>query len=64
MLTPVMPDTCARVFDQIGARLELTAFDSALSFGALPSAAAVVKGGVLFPRLDVNKELEELSAGN
>ena len=61
MLQPVMPDACAKIFGQIGASGELTAYDSAAAFGALPKAAAVSKGAIIFPRLDMAKELEELS---
>ena len=62
MLIPVMPDTCEKVFKQIGATNELTLFDSATAFGALPKTVTVNKGEIIFPRLDVDKELVELAA--
>jgi methionyl-tRNA synthetase len=61
MLKPFMPDSCDAIFMQIGASEELTAFDSAADFGKLPVTAAVRKGDIIFPRLDMAKELEELS---
>jgi methionyl-tRNA synthetase len=60
MLQPVMPDSCTKIFEQIGASGGLTAYDSATSFGALPKTATVSKGDIIFPRLDLAKELEEL----
>jgi methionyl-tRNA synthetase len=62
MLIPVMPDSCETIFTQIGASDALKAYDSASPFGALPKNAAVRKGEIIFPRLDMAKELEELAA--
>ena len=61
MLLPFIPDSCVRIFEQIDVPDELTVFDSALSFGALPKTAAVRKGEIIFPRLDLAKEIKELS---
>ena len=61
MLQPFIPESCAKIFDQIGAAGELTAYDSALSFGALPKNPEVKKGDIIFPRLDLAKELDELA---
>ena len=60
LLTPFMPDTCARIFGQIGAGTELQTWDSAGAWGLLPADAAVTKGENLFPRIDMEKELKEL----
>ena len=60
LLTPFMPDTCAKIFDQIGASAELRTWDSAKVWGLLPTDAAVNKGENLFPRIDLEKELKEL----
>jgi methionyl-tRNA synthetase len=62
MLQPFMPGSCAKVFEQIGAGGDLTSFDSAASFGALNKDAAVKKGNIIFPRLDLAKELAALEA--
>ena len=62
LLTPFMPDASAKIFEQIGAGPEVRTWDSAESFGALPRDAAVKKGDVIFPRIDMAKELEALAA--
>ncbi len=59
LLQPVMPDSCGRIFTQIGAG-DLTSWDSAASFGMLPLDTAVTKGEAIFPRIDMDRELEEL----
>ena len=61
MLTPFMPESCAKIFSQIGAADEITSYDSATSYGALPKTVKVNKGEMIFPRLDIAKELEELA---
>ena len=61
MLQPFIPDTCEKIFKQIGTAGKLTTFDSAASFGLLRKDATVVKGDIIFPRLDLEKELAELS---
>jgi len=61
MLQPFMPESCARIFSQIGAPGEIATFDSACSFGATPITVSVSKGEIIFPRLDMTKELEELA---
>ena len=58
MLTPFMPDTTAKVFEQIGA--EKTGWEDAGTWGLLPADVTVHKGENLFPRLDMDKALEEL----
>ena len=62
LLTPFMPDTCQKIFEQIGAEESLRSWDSAAQWGLLPVDAPVTKGAGLFPRIDVAKELEELAA--
>ena len=63
MLQPFIPDSCEKIFTQIGAPVEAREFDSALSFGALPKNTETRKGEIIFPRLDPAKELEELAKG-
>ncbi len=60
LLTPFMPDTCGKIFGQIGAGAELRTWESAKTWGLLPMDAAVNKGENLFPRIDMEKELKEL----
>lgn len=63
LLQPFMPDTPCLIWSQLGiAEGSLTAWDSAGEWGALPRALTVEKAAVIFPRIDVKKELEELAA--
>ena len=64
LLTPVMPHICPEIFEQIGADESVTIWDAAKSRHLLPAAVTVKKGRVLFPRIDVEKEIEELDAMN
>ena len=60
MLTPFIPESCAKAFDQIGAGEALRTWDAACTCGALPADVEVHKGETLFPRIDAAKMLEEL----
>ena len=60
LLTPFIPESCAKAFDQIGAEESLRTWDAALTYGALPCEVEVHKGETLFPRIDAPKMLEEL----
>ena len=60
LLQPYMPETCVKAFEQIGAPEAVRTWESAAEFGALPADVKVVKGDTLFPRIDMEKELEEL----
>ena len=60
LLTPVMPNTCPLIFTQIGADASVCEWASSDDIGALAKDVTVQKGEVLFPRLDMEKELEEL----
>jgi len=62
LLVPFTPDSCAKIFDQIGASAEMTDWDSAVKWGVLPADTKVHKGENIFPRIDVEKELQELDA--
>ncbi len=62
LLTPFMPDSMEKLFAQTGAPAEGRTWDSAAKWGALPEDAAVNKGENLFPRVDMDKALEELEA--
>ena len=62
LLYAFMPRTMPMVWEQIGASKELTAYDTLGEFGKLPADVTVHKGGVLFPRIDVEKEIDELNA--
>ena len=62
LLVPFTPDSCAKIFDQVGASAEMTDWDSAAKWGVLPADSKVHKGENIFPRIDVEKELQELDA--
>ena len=62
LLLPFIPDTCAKIFNQIGAAAEMTTWDAAWAFGVLPRTVTVHKGENIFPRIDAAKELTELEA--
>ncbi len=64
LIGPFMPSTPARIFEQLGVTDEgLKSWESLETFGLLPAGTKVCKGEALFPRIDVNKELEALSGG-
>jgi methionyl-tRNA synthetase len=60
LLKPFMPDSCQKVFAQLGVSEEDTSWEKAGVFGVLSPDAAVTKGETLFPRIDLAKELELL----
>ncbi len=50
-----------KVWEQIGADENLITYENAGKIGVLPSDVTVKKGAALFPRIDVEKEIEELN---
>ena len=60
LLTPFMPGSMDKLFAQIGAPEQARTWESAAAWGGLPETAAVTKGENLFPRVDVEKALQEL----
>ncbi|NCB63500.1 MAG: methionine--tRNA ligase [Clostridia bacterium] len=60
LLTPFMPETCGKIFAQMGVNAELQTWESAAQWGSLPAEAQVNRGDNLFPRIDLARELEEL----
>jgi methionyl-tRNA synthetase len=62
LLTPFMPDSCEKIFRQIGAAADAVTWEAAGKTGVLPKNATVTKGDTLFPRIDVEKELKELES--
>ncbi|MDE7121172.1 MAG: methionine--tRNA ligase [Oscillospiraceae bacterium] len=61
LLSPFMPTTMPEVWKQIGAESGHVTYDNAEKFGVLPVNVTVHKGDMLFPRIDVEKEIEELN---
>ena len=64
LLTPFIPESCEKLFQQIGAPEAVRTWDSAAVWGALPVNAAISKGENLFPRVDMDKALAELEAAS
>lgn len=62
LLTPFIPDTVVKIFDQIGAPEDARVYETAAEFGVLPANVTVHRGETLFPRIDAQKELAELEA--
>ena len=62
LLCPFMPTTMPKIFEQIGAREEDVTYDNADKFGILSETVTVKRGEVLFPRIDAQKEIEELNS--
>ena len=62
LLTPFMPESMDKLFAQIGADAGCQTWESAARWGGLSETAAVAKGENLFPRVDMEKALEELEA--
>ncbi len=61
-LSAFMPATMPKIWRQIGASESDVTYEKASVFGVLPPTVTVRKGAVLFPRIDVDKEIEELNA--
>lgn len=64
MLTPFIPDSCAKAFSQIGADFAAQSWENVSVYGVLPANVTVSKGETLFPRIDAAKMLEELEQMN
>lgn len=62
LLSCFMPTTMPKVWEQIGATKDLITYENAGKFDVLPQDVTVKKGPALFPRIDFDKEIEELNA--
>ena len=62
LLTPVMPESCDKIFVKIGAAAGDHTWEKANVWGTLPAEVQVAKGENLFPRVDTEKALAELNA--
>ena len=62
LLSPFMPESAEKIAEQIGATAEELSYENAAKYGVLPKNVTVHKGTTLFPRIDLQKELEELAA--
>ena len=62
LLSAFMPTTMPKALEQIGACEKCATYENADKFGVLPLDVTVKKWEALFPRIDVEKEIEELNA--
>ena len=60
LLKPILPNSSDEILKQLGVTGGLASYESALEFGK-PETFKVEKGGILFARIDVKAELEELA---
>lgn len=61
MISPILHNTADKIFAQLNTPKEFRTYESA-KFGLTPSRINVQKGEILFPRLDISKELEVMEA--
>ena len=65
LIQPFMPETPEKIWAQLGISDKvLVEWDKASVWGVYPVSAKVCKGDVIFPRIDLKKELEELESMN
>ncbi|MBQ8780409.1 MAG: methionine--tRNA ligase [Oscillospiraceae bacterium] len=62
LLSAFMPTIMPEAWKQIGASEADVSYENAAKYGVLPANVTVQKGDVLFPRIDVDKEIDELNA--
>ena len=61
LLSCFMPTSMPKAWAQIGATENLITYENAAKFGVLPANVTVHKGDALFPRIDADKEIDELN---
>jgi len=63
LIAPIMPNTPRAIYEQLGMHDDsLKTWESVYEFGKLPKAIKIQKGEIVFPRIDLEKELMELEA--
>lgn len=62
LISPFMPSTAKAIQKSLGEHQHIYEWDKASMFRLLPSGAQIKNVGVLFPRIDMQKELAELEA--
>jgi methionyl-tRNA synthetase len=62
LLAPFMPATSPKIREQVGFGEEIANWDDAGKWGLLPGGFKVKKGDIIFPRIDLAKEIESLDA--
>ena len=61
LLSCFMPTTMPKVWEQIGAQESDISYENAGKFGVMPANVTVHKGDIIFPRIEVEKEIDELN---
>lgn len=65
LLQPFMPKTPEKIWSQLGiSESSVLDWESSKKWGIYPEGVSVVKGEVIFPRIDMKKEMEELEKLN
>ncbi len=62
LLSAFMPTDMPKIWEQIGATAEDVTYENADKYGVLSQTVTVKKGDIIFPRIDVEKEIDELNA--
>jgi len=61
LLQPFMPETPEKIWQQLGIEdKSILEWENSKNWGLYPVGAKVNKGDVIFPRIDIKKEMEEL----
>jgi methionyl-tRNA synthetase len=62
LISPFMTRTPGKIWEQLGIQEgPLTSWESLQSFGKLPAGTQVRRGAPIFPRIDIQKELESIA---
>ncbi len=61
LISPIMPETAKKIQKQIGVDESSCTWELASKWGVLPIGIKIEKGEALFPRIDMEKEIEELN---
>lgn len=62
LVSPFLPHTAPKIQAQLGAPVDVLSWEQAGDWGLLPAGFSVQKGEIIFPRIDIAKELAELEA--
>ena len=61
LIAPIMPNTPKAIYEQLGISDDsVKTWESAYEFGKLPKTIQIQKGEIVFPRIDLEKEIAEL----
>lgn len=61
LLIPFMPHVVPKIQSQLGIDNDIMTWESANKWGLTPDNTVITKGETLFPRIDTEKEIEELN---